>query len=677
MDDEILSEGEQIYEEEHEGEEEEEEEEDDDDDDRKKFNIRCGPWAFLDGDFYRWFNHVQFAYAPCEASQSLRFGHFRYYLPWVLEDSDKRRKELREDRESLELISLMLRADPSSWLYILNERKPCFTGFDPLAFDQWEMIPRIEIRMHQRYGSEDDEEGAVKQCRHFLLESDHTTEGVQLRTRDPQADYPFVLEHVEIILRTEFLDDTLDLLKELLSLGVPVTLNSDGTAWAIGPDERIRIMTLFASNHGASCPVAPAAHSFRLSGYVSDHFIALMSAVATSDRLHDLTIDEIFGSGDTLEIQLACARWLAYACCSRASRNSLRALTLGTLRLNEACMEAVMEVIDAEDPALLLRDVPDPPEYPNQFAKVEDQAALQCPLGDETWFSAGDLHISPASMYRVIGRDISKALLQIIVPGLGPCLIKQSGVQVTRLDVSNTSPSQISSLDISSANDDQCAPELIMAIGESLQVLQFSSIQRDRVNNGVITNILASCPNLRTLRIDRANWTTVDPLLRYYGRPSELCRLTSLCLWGVVLPSFEVERLMEALANSESLIAHKLQELVLAVVFPTAESPGLDEKCARKCVSMLQSNRKLEYVQIKVQSDTLQALKTEFASLNGYLTSRRLEKLPIRQKCAFFSVIQHPDNRSRAVGQLDSRCMSRIFGFFGFFRPRRVFIELW
>ncbi|TMW67571.1 hypothetical protein Poli38472_011191 [Pythium oligandrum] len=138
MDDEILGEEERIYGEESEEEEEEEEE-------WIKYDIRRGPWAFLGDMFNSWFDRVEFTYAPLGKSQSMRFGHFHYYLPWEAEDSDERRERLREDREALELISLMLRVDPSSWFYTLK------------------------IRMHQRFRPGDDHAGAAAQCRQFLL----------------------------------------------------------------------------------------------------------------------------------------------------------------------------------------------------------------------------------------------------------------------------------------------------------------------------------------------------------------------------------------------------------------------------------------------------------------------------------------------------------------------------
>ncbi|TMW67573.1 hypothetical protein Poli38472_011193 [Pythium oligandrum] len=701
------------------------------DDSEPQLDIRAGPWAFLSKPYSHWLFRVRYADAPLEESQSQRFSHYDFFLPWAINDSDLHRATLRECREALELIGLMLRVDPSTWLYALNEPQPWSARFNPLVYDQWELIPRMELRMHRPFGRYDEHDGSLKQCRYFMVDCDRSErgnaalspsffemrewilamdkskvlvgfkiplrihfqppefeeteqlasyfqdasdliQGIKTRQEEPSGAYPFVLESASIDLHPQFLNDSLDGLRQLLSLGVPFSIKCEDLASVEDPVQNSRFMTLFSRYPGLSnwCN-----HRLEVANYETAALIAMSSALVSSNCLRELVIDECIDDEDSPQTQLACARWLSYACFSKASQNTVLSLTLNKFRMSEECLEAAREIISSEDPVTLLRVEGDTLVSGRRLVTVNEDAFIQCPQGGDEWYSPSDLQIPVSTSFRMIGRNMDT--LQIIVPGLGPCSVKCTDTHDADEDTAKIEPSRITSLAITRTEDDTQAPAFVQLVGMSLRVLQLNSSEGDLIEDDDIQDILSACPDLETLVIDGASWKTMDPILDYCVRSSSLCHLSSLSLWNVELPSSEGVRFFEVLANTASPLGQNLQELVLALSFTDEDIPGLDLKSARKCVKMLLINTTLSYVRIKLQYEALEELGSEFEALHGQPTAKKLERLQLDRKLAFLSVVQHQQCTTQAIGQLDSRCVSQIFEYFGFYRPRRVFFETW
>ncbi|TMW61266.1 hypothetical protein Poli38472_013729 [Pythium oligandrum] len=198
---------------------------------------------------------------------------------------------------------------------------------------------------------------------------------------------------------------------------------------------------------------------------------------------------------------------------------------------------------------------------------------------------------------------------------------------------------------------------LLELVGWPLTHLSLSLHNQDAFDESYLAHVLNCSPNLVRLEAHSLLIDSFQPFLDAYE--SNQCRISSLELTRcLVRDRHSVFAFVDALRDPQHAITKTLRYLELQLGQHTA---GMSDGLLMSFLFMLQVNCILQVVVLFVSKDQYDRFEPRFRALNGFI--RR--PLSLSAKYAFLSNIKQEKETTtpRAIGQLDSLVVSKIFAF--------------
>lgn len=506
---------------------------------------------------------------------------------------------------------------------------------------------------------------------------------------DASDAFPFALQAVRLnVNHIKLSKKTLPVLTDLLELGVTIPLLSLHGSTAIAKASRnymgqfITAVTRCASRDdasvdedGSSEPTQVDGKSLRLRGpgVDSHQFGAFCSALATARGIESVQLSEIFTEERGYQRHIKW-QWAAYAFFWReSSRSSISSLHIDDTSLREEDVMALASVVRAKHPAkaLLRVDTSDLERSDASGDEAEEEeggdptlerhgAAENLDIAKEqqqavsVLLSKGTrIHIDPydpfdrrsfdlsADDHFLVMKDVpSSDYVEILVPGYAHCAVSRDLVQYYLCSSEEEAPSTgsvsrsgVTSLHLEfkhvvAASTLQAFVELV---GSPLETLILKARALSSETLGVI---LRTCSQLKRLSLDVVEEKALEVLTRSYETLG--CKISSLSLQGLELESEEVSSFADTLGSKDSALSKTLEELVIG---ERLESYALDEANLFALLSMLETNSKIEYLELFVENALYDNFLPLFTEFHGQELPVVKEHIPLTCRLAFLSVL--------------------------------------
>ncbi|GAB9473791.1 hypothetical protein Gpo141_00010938 [Globisporangium polare] len=510
--------------------------------------------------------------------------------------------------------------------------------------------------------------------------------------------FPFLLEAVSLNVNHVTLDKkTLVILKELLALGVKIPLLSLHDSMVIAKAPRnymgdfITAMTRcsvkneasdeggFADTDFQDSPLSPpqASDTFRLRGpgVDSHQFGAFCSALASSKGIASVYLSEMFTEERGYQ-RFIKWQWTAYAFFWRdSSLSDISSLHIADTKLTDEDVIAIASVVNAKYPAKSLLRVEDATSDPedeenedpvnggNQQAnskilslskdKEQDVISVLLNKGAEIKIDPYDpcgrasFELSADDHFLVMKDDESSDYVEILVPGYAHCAVARDAVQYY---LCNSEAEQI--LEPSSLQSRASFSSITTLRAEFKHVVQPNTLQAfitlvgapllslvlkvGGMSSESLDVILRTCTKLKRLSLDIIEENTLSVLARAYEEGSRGCQVSSLSLEGLELESEEISVFVQALGNKSTKMGKTLVELSVG---ERLESYALDEANLFALLAMLETNNKLEYLELYVEHTLYDNFLPLFNEFHGQELPVIKQQMALACRLAFLSVL--------------------------------------
>lgn len=515
--------------------------------------------------------------------------------------------------------------------------------------------------------------------------------------------YPFELESIQLNLSEfEINEPAARVLTQLFHLAVPIAslqlplkasdfLDDDecprqALAACLNAAVGSRAPYLYEPNEVSNHPIQPPRTLIETlvvnDGSVDDRrFAALCSALATSTRVQELTLESVF-QYDSLRARSVKWKWLAYALFSHESRSSVRTLVLSDARLLREDVDAVASVLHAAFPAKELLDplwslddqLRDAVRDDDAHTVVLAKGAVVCvePVCSEAEWLSSSIELHESASFVVMNNNPASEYVEVLVPGYGKCWVHRHFAPTlqTRLDdagdwVLVNQCGKITSftlaLDRVEESQGPTIAALFRLIGSELTSL---TIQSNRLHGDSLAVILQSCPKLTMLTLNGAQVDSMDVFVNAYE--THACRIASLTLKDFRIDVASFARFAYALADRKHPVAQHLREFCLGSY---DRYRPLDDDSLRAFVGMLEKNATLEYLELHIDSHLFDVYAPSILRHHHcLLPPSRETPIPVECQAAFLDVFQATNSggHGRPVRRLrrpDSDALARIFGF--------------
>lgn len=512
--------------------------------------------------------------------------------------------------------------------------------------------------------------------------------------------FPFLLESVNLNVNYVTLDKkTLVILKELLALGVKIPLLSLHDSTTIAKSSRnhmgefITAMTRCSMKTDASKdddasalpdfqdPQQPRLHDngdtlrLRGPGVDSHQFGAFCSALASSKRITSVHLSEMFTEERGYH-RFIKWQWTAYAFFWRdSSLSDILSLHIADTKLQDEDVSAIASTVRAKYPAKsLLRvrhdtgdlvDNEDPVNCGDQrqgsdnnnpsLSKGKDQDVVSVLLNKGTEikidpydpYGRTSFELSADDHFLVMKDDCASDFVEILVPGYAQCAVVRDAVQYylcnSEEDVtpepSHSSQSKVSSSSITSLRAEfkhvvqaSTLQAFITLVGAPLLSLV---LKVGGMSSESLDVILRTCTQLKLLSLDIIEENTLSVLAHAYEDSTLRCQILSLSLQGLELESEEISVFVQALGNKSTTLANTLTELSIG---ERLESYALDEANLFALLAMLETNTKLEFLELYVEHTLYDNFLPLFNEFHGQELPVIKEQMPLACRLAFLSV---------------------------------------
>lgn len=514
----------------------------------------------------------------------------------------------------------------------------------------------------------------------FLTSVREVVQAIQDEAESADA-FPFALESVRLNANhVKLAKKTLAVLTDLFALGATVPLLSLHGSTAIAKAPR-HYMGQFvtAMTRGGDASPRDADRTLRLRGPGVDahQFGAFCSALATTRRLDSVQLSDMFAEARGYQRYIKW-QWVAYAFFTRVNfRSAVTSVHIDDTSLRDDDVAAVASIVDATYPAkVLLRvdtsDLERREETQDSLSPPPDTTSGGVDVVSVLLSKGTRVHIDPydpfdrrsfelsADDHFLVMRDVpSSDFVEILVPGYAHCAVSRDLVQYflgSSEDENETSALPTRSrvialhLEFKRAVPAATLEAFLLLVGAPLETLV---LKARALSSDTLVALLCACPRLKRLSIDLVTASALDVLVHAYAMSA--CAITSLSLQGLELESEEVSHFARTLGSNASAIAQTLDELVIG---ERVESFALDESNLVALLAMLETNRKLAYVELYVESALYDNFLPLFSEFHGQALPVLREHMPLACRLAFLSVVFDGVRSSREDGDADG-CRAR------------------
>ncbi|POM58304.1 Hypothetical protein PHPALM_37063 [Phytophthora palmivora] len=398
---------------------------------------------------------------------------------------------------------------------------------------------------------------------------------------------------------------------------------------------------------------------------MDDHtFSGLCSSLAEASLVQKLTINGAFRPLTPTQRTWRW-QWLTYALFSNASRSSIEEINLMGVQLSNADIDAITEV--------LLTSLPEPDQtgaytdgrmcveyvYVPKGTSVGIRKSIASPNDSTTLNTIDDF------VFRFLQDDGENNLVNVLVPGRGNGVIASDHVRRVLDDdpeipfQPNRSPNGITSLSLSidsnAEQDMSVLIEFLQLVGKSLLKLSIQTVGSGAMD---IHAILRACPNLDQLFLDNVSINLDTFMLEVESGDADI-RCFGLLYCNV--PAEAMTRFAKKLADPESALACGMRELCLSA--DNEVSPMTDEN-VQAFLNVLKTNDKLVYLDLLVLPPLFDKYAAAFRKHHQETLTIEKEKLPLRCRLSFLSVIRgHLTPVNDVFHHLDNHLLRHIFSF--------------
>ncbi|KAF1329266.1 hypothetical protein FI667_g6005, partial [Globisporangium splendens] len=505
--------------------------------------------------------------------------------------------------------------------------------------------------------------------------------------------FPFALESVCLNVNQVTLSKkAVEVLRELLAAGVQIPLLSlhPSTAIAKAPrdcmGEFISTLTRCAldptpipyaadANDPMDAMLNPGCRDssdallrVRGPGVDSQQFGAFCSALASSNGIQGVHLSNVFAEERGYH-RFRKWQWTAYAFFWQESTSQISALRIDDTCLRQEDVLAISSILSAKYPAkqLLGREIhsgltnnhpEDGDDNPNdgddEIVSVLVNKDARIDIDPDDPYGRKSFTLDSEDHFLVMKDDETCEFVDILVPGYAHCAVERESIQYYLRDSKGTVavPPCLKDAAREAPSVDRCITSLDVEFKEAVQaeILQAfielvgpplaSLVLKVRtLSSESLGAILISCPRLKRLTIDIVEENSLGILAQAYE--DGVCTISSLSLQGLELDSDEVTDFAQALGNKESVLAKTLEELSVGECI---ESYALDEANLSALLAMLETNTKIEYLELYVESALYDNFLPLFKEFHGQELPVMKESMPLACRFAFVSVIQHFNN---------------------------------
>lgn len=394
-------------------------------------------------------------------------------------------------------------------------------------------------------------------------------------------------------------------------------------------------------------------------------------------------------------------QWLMYALFSHESSSRITSLTIIGLSLDDEEMAGIVSVLTAKHPArkLVDGDCFQDDDFCNGTEKDADREANDDDETEDPGFAivkAGKtISIAPTDdgdrkfasvlesfvlkqdgRFRVMRNDTSSDWVDIIVSHYGYCIVPRASVDhfdsiapaAQSIAVPRSYTGSLTSLEVIKSSHTTLLP-LLKFIGRKLLSLKVN----DKVDPVFLRSALVACPNLTKLEVVGPEECIEFVIMEAFEK--DHCKLQSVRINDYLAGREEsLFAFLNMLQDPKSAAAKTLRRLEL----DTAMNHMFDESVYRALAQMLQVNRTIEWVRIRMCESLFPSHALALMHTNHTPVTPR--PLCLKSRIAFLSVLQHlrpgftttePPSRKRARHseeasgsvKFDHALISSIFAF--------------
>uniref|UniRef100_H3HC52 Uncharacterized protein n=1 Tax=Phytophthora ramorum TaxID=164328 RepID=H3HC52_PHYRM len=376
-----------------------------------------------------------------------------------------------------------------------------------------------------------------------------------------------------------------------------------------------------------------------LFGMDDQTFSGLCSSLAEATEVRKLTINGVFRPLTPAQRTWRW-QWLTYALFSDASRSSIEEINLMGVQLSNTDVDAIAQVLAA--------NVPEPGQATDAAEAAYAEAGntveyVYIPKGTsvrnkESIASPNDstsLETVDDFMFRLLQHDDNSDWVNVLVPGR-----------------------------------EQEMPVLVRLLGLVGRSLQRLSIQTTGSAALDVQAILKASPKLDQLFLDSVQLDLAAFMLQMENGSAKI-RCFGLAYYNA--PAEVITRFAKKLADPHSALANGIRELCLGA--DNEEFPMTDES-VQAFLGVLKTNAKLVYLDLLVLPALFDRYAAAFRQHHQELLSVEKDKLPLRCRLAFLSVVRgHSTPVSDTLLHLDNNLLQIIFSFAAVSAKRTVCIR--
>ncbi|KAL4147587.1 hypothetical protein PRNP1_011341 [Phytophthora ramorum] len=406
-----------------------------------------------------------------------------------------------------------------------------------------------------------------------------------------------------------------------------------------------------------------------LFGMDDQTFSGLCSSLAEATEVRKLTINGVFRPLTPAQRTWRW-QWLAYALFSDASRSSIEEINLMGVQLSNTDVDAIAQVLAA--------NVPEPGQATDAAEAAYAEAGntveyVYIPKGTsvrikESIASPNDstsLETVDDFMFRLLQHDDNSDWVNVLVPGRGNGVVARNHVRrvagddLAALPRPRRAVNGITSLSLSIDNNaEQEMPVLVRLLGLVGRSLQRLSIQTTGSAALDVQAILKASPKLDQLFLDSVQLDLAAFMLQMENGSAKI-RCFGLAYYNA--PAEVITRFAKKLADPHSALANGIRELCLGA--DNEEFPMTDES-VQAFLGVLKTNDKLMYLDLLVLPALIDRYAAAFRQHHQELLSVEKDKLPLRCRLAFLSVVRgHSTPVRDTLLHLDNNLLQIIFSF--------------
>lgn len=221
----------------------------------------------------------------------------------------------------------------------------------------------------------------------------------------------------------------------------------------------------------------------------------------------------------------------------------------------------------------------------------------------------------------------------------------------------------------------QVVPQLLQLIGQDLRCLSVYSWMEE-MNEATFRGIVDACPYLEMLDVANLNLESMTAVVDLLQAPQ--CSIRALALHNIEIAHSGFVTFIEDLQRLEHPAITRLKEVCFDGVGVESE---FDLPSVNAVVSMLQVNRSLQYLELRMNQPLLSSMRRSFTCLDGQWLPVPLHPLALRSKLAFLSVLprfgraHHDRQSSSAREQMDETIAAMIFRFAATPARRKIYLD--